>query len=673
MTEPLAFLADIYSRSRICNKRTGVVLSGSHQWQQQLARQFVQQSSDSRCFYVGQNCDLNEVVSDSAVKGLRFLGRECQILIFQDSIDFDANSFSASLGALQGGGLLIILASADESCFARKWLWRQYRELILINENDTTFSLPDYLLKPEAVLRTSEIFTQQAQAVELIKRVLFGHRRRPLVLTADRGRGKTSALGIAAAQILQSRDAHILVTAPSIKAVAPLFEHAVRLLPNSQRQDKFLLLFGKSTIRFISSDELLQSLPECDLLFVDEASAIPLPLLQAMTRHYHRCVFSTTIHGYEGAGRGFSLKFCQWLSSERPGYKQYHINVPIRWSENDPLENWLNQGFLLDSELPDLAEAMLEPLEFKFVDKSTLYAQPELFRHCFALLVNAHYQTSPNDVLMLLRDNACHLYGLFRADICVGCVCVVVEGKLDKQVIEPIMCGLRRPKGHLVPVSLACQYALTAPMQQSCVRIMRIAVHPQVQRRGLGRTMLQKLINEWQGRVDYMATSFGVTADLYDFWSESHFSPLRLGYSRDAASGCHSLIMARSLSNNSRCWLALVEQWFAWQFYQQLNTYYVDITPYLVNAFLVPHTTPKLEQLGKVVRYYAQGGSYYESVEPWLKTWLLMSNFTQPLDDILVVKVLQQKNWSDSCRLLNLSGRRELEQKLRECLSALLS
>ena len=41
----------------------------------------------------------------------------------------------------------------------------------------------------------------QQRAVDAVVRVVTGHRRRPVVLTSDRGRGKSAAFGIAAAQL----------------------------------------------------------------------------------------------------------------------------------------------------------------------------------------------------------------------------------------------------------------------------------------------------------------------------------------------------------------------------------------------------------------------------------------------------------------------------------------
>ena len=73
--------------------------------------------------------------------------------------------------------------------------------------------------------------------------------------------------------------------------------------------------FSEREIEFIAPDELaltLQTEPEFSQsawLLVDEAAMIPLPLLQECSQYFQHIVFSTTIHSYEGTGRGFELKF----------------------------------------------------------------------------------------------------------------------------------------------------------------------------------------------------------------------------------------------------------------------------------------------------------------------------------------------------------------------------
>ncbi len=78
---------------------------------------------------------------------------------------------------------------------------------------------------------------------------------------------------------------------------------------------------------------ILADKPAADLLLVDEAAAIPLYLLNALFSHYHRLVFSSTLHGYEGAGRGFALKFNTVLADKKLLAKQLTLVEPIRWAK----------------------------------------------------------------------------------------------------------------------------------------------------------------------------------------------------------------------------------------------------------------------------------------------------------------------------------------------------
>jgi tRNA(Met) C34 N-acetyltransferase TmcA len=72
----------------------------------------------------------------------------------------------------------------------------------------------------------------------------------------------------------------ILVTAPRLAAVAPLFHHAAAGLPGA-RSHNDRIEFGQGEIRFLPPDALCQGHEPADLLLVDEAAAIPAPLLSA--------------------------------------------------------------------------------------------------------------------------------------------------------------------------------------------------------------------------------------------------------------------------------------------------------------------------------------------------------------------------------------------------------
>ena len=119
---------------------------------------------------------------------------------------------------------------------------------------------------------------------------------------------------MAASQLI-GQGKQVLLTAPSRATVESVFKHA------------------KNPPAFFAPDDLLQTLPEGDVLLVDEAAAIPVPLLLQMLEHYPRCVFSTTLHGYEGSGRGFALRFQKQLDVRAPGWHAIRLHQPIRWAE----------------------------------------------------------------------------------------------------------------------------------------------------------------------------------------------------------------------------------------------------------------------------------------------------------------------------------------------------
>ncbi|MEL7384826.1 MAG: GNAT family N-acetyltransferase, partial [Pseudomonadota bacterium] len=492
-------------------------------------------------------------------------------------------------------------------------------------------------------------------------------------LTADRGRGKTSALGIACALLLEQKLLRILVTAPSIKAVEPVYQHAQRMLSTAQRVKKDRLEAGLGYIQFIAPDEILSALPECDLLLVDEAAAIPVPMLKQITEQYHRLVFSTTIHGYEGCGRGFALKFVDWLQKQRPGTKLCHLQQPIRWAVNDNLESWLYQAFLLDAELTPSQPAELGDISLINLRKSALISNPSVLKTCFALLVNAHYQTSPNDLLHLLQDEHCQIYVAQNKNEIVGVMLTVEEGNLDSNLVKDIQLGKRRPKGHLTPVTLINQLGYADVGALSTLRVMRIAVNPELQGQGIGQQMLKLLEQTTPPHISYLSTSFGATEELITFWKQSGFESIRLGSMRDAASGCYSLLMVRQCGSQ-QTWINEAKLLFEELLPLSAASTYPKLEPSLLRALLPTSVSTCPSHLTKrtLIECYAQGGNNFESVSVWIQQWLLQCGLAD-VSDLMISKLFLNKDWSECAKQYGFPGRKQVEAHIRNELQVLIA
>lgn len=679
MNSPLTFLSQLSQFAKRCDHRFGVVIRGQQQWQYALVEQYISNLPNPRVFQIGGTSFTTGIEALPMKKGHALLGRECDVLVCDFTSVFDANGFTAAAGALVGGGMLFIIPpeqSNTEQSLMGEWLDARIDPLVSINQGQSLPVLPDDGMTTSSV---DERFHQQKEAVSLIHKVLKGHRKRPLIITADRGRGKSSALGIASAEIMAEKPLTIFITAPSPKAVQPVFEHAEKLLKSVERISATCIRHNGAELRFVAPDELLTLRNECDLLLVDEAAAIPLPMLKRMVEHYHRLVFSTTVHGYEGSGRGFGLKFQTWLSQHRPGWKLYQIDQPIRWAEHDPLEQWLFDTFLLDAEAAELSDNLPREhstLTWELIDKTQSIKSPEKLTQCFALLVEAHYQTSPNDLMQLLEDPNMRLFGLFHEDACIGCVLTVDEGQLDSELVSAIQLGKRRPRGHLAPSILANHLGLGEAAEQKCMRIMRIAVHPDVQRCGNGQEMLSYLKREAIGRYDYLATSFGATRDLVDFWFDSGFILSHVGSQRDQASGCHALLMVHPLNETSKSWSEEVQSNFNANLDYLFSSTLNELEPEMVRALY-----SKLPCCGRgtqnpvLIQNYVGGGNSFDSVAYLLERLIrsLSADELGRVSDLLICKVIQKRSWAKCVLNYGLIGRKQAEAQLRNDVSRLLS
>ncbi|MGF1697291.1 GNAT family N-acetyltransferase [Vibrio lamellibrachiae] len=684
MSSSITFLSQLSSIAKHNNARFGVVLRGEKSWKTKTVEGVIEANKSNTIFQLGGE-SLPHTKRVSFKQGKQLLGQECQVLVCDFSDGFDANSFSAAIGTLVGGGTLIILyfdqvsddiePSLDSQNLDRKWLEQGLQKLINIQQGDHLPSLP-----VKEGCENEVGYREQEQAIEKTIHVVEGHRKRPLVLTADRGRGKTSALGLASATLMKSRSLTIIITAPSLATVAPLFKHAAESLSLTSLPNCSVLDYADehvtSTLRFVAPDEVIKTKIECDLLIVDEAAAIPIPMLKAYVESYHRLVLSSTIHGYEGSGRGFSLKFIPWLKLQRANSVDTHLRQPIRWKENDPLERWHNQTFLLDAEFEEgrsVESLDASSLVLTKLSKQELISHPEQLKRCFALLVNAHYQTSPNDLFHLLSDDQTELYATIWNGECVGCLLTVEEGGLSDDIITLVQQGKRRPSGQLVSVTLANQLGIAKAAKDKSIRVMRIAVHPDFQGKGIGSSMLGQLQD--LNTEHYLSTSFGATSELIHFWRQNGFVSVKLGSQRDKASGCYSVIMIKS---DRVDWLELAEAAFCANLEYRITDSLIDMEIDALRAILegaqlstVDLSDQEISQLSN----YVLGGTSFDSVA-YLIRRLLMESLRQVSDslqknnaslvsDLLISKVLQQKSWAECSPLVSATGRKQCESQLR--------
>ncbi|MDH5915350.1 GNAT family N-acetyltransferase [Vibrio splendidus] len=694
MTNPTnTFLHTLSDVAQHNDHRYGVVFNGDVDWQNTAISTFLQDKNAKSIFQIG-GVPFDDVTYAPVKKGQKLLGRECQILVCDFREQFDANGFSAALGSLAGGGLLLVLPpnvnEAEEvgsSGFGQRWLKGHFDKLISVSQaneaGDVTQASNAFPPKQNAEIGLDR-FEQQNMAVELVKKVLSGHRKRPLILTADRGRGKSSTLGIAAAQLLVERHGlDIIVTAPSVKAIEPVFFHAIQRLEVIEVVNATHIRHQGGSLRFVAPDDLLKSKPDCDLLLVDEAASIPIPMLKSMVGIYHRMVFSTTVHGYEGSGRGFGIKFESWLSVHRPGWKGFKLEQPIRWNNNDPLEAWLFDCFLLGNdasltesavdEIDGFSADAINQLNLVELSKAECLANPEQLQQCFSLLVDAHYQTSPNDLMQFLSNPAIRLYAAWQQDECLGCMLVTEEGGLDSELIAQVQLGKRRPQGHLAPVLLANQFGCIQAATSRCLRVMRIAVSARHQGLGIGRWMLAQL-SQQTSQADYLATSFGATSELISFWRGSEFEAVHIGHQRDQASGCHSVLMVKALNLNSQGWINQVQNHFERSYCFLVSGSLVSLETDMVRVLLPKSVDTVSEFETQLVRNYVNGGNSYDAISFSVLNLILLGNDRNiGISDLLIAKVVQQKEWGTCVEQFNLVGRKQAEIQFRKDVDVLLA
>ncbi len=390
-----------------------------------------------------------------------------------------------------------------------------------------------------------------------------------VVVESDRGRGKSSAAGLAAGALALD-GADVLVTAPAYRNAAEVFARARERIdaadadgtenatddPAADDDDstadppdddpRCIHTPGGGRVRFASPAVATDLPADPDVVLVDEAAALPVRLLDEFLAA-PAVAFCTTVHGYEGAGRGFSVRFRDRLTDSEFSTRDVRLDEPIRYAPDDPVESWAARALALDAR-PAVPEAVtgttVDDVRYRTLDPDELLADETLLGEAFGLLVAAHYRTEPNDLARLLDAPNLSARALVADDRVVAVTMLAREGGLPAETRHAMYEGAR-VRGNMVPDVLTSQLRDEHAAEPSGIRTVRIATHHALRGRGLGSRLLEEVHAEFADAIDYFSVGFGATPRLLRFWRRAGYRTVHLSTTRNDASGEYSAIMIR--------------------------------------------------------------------------------------------------------------------------------
>ena len=531
-----------------------------------------------------------------------------------------------------------------------------------------------------------------------------------VIITADRGRGKSAAVGLflgALAKMNAGKGAFgryiILVTAPRPYNVYTLFEFAEKALkvlgedPTVHKNPPEIRGRGY-IITYIQPAEApkIAIKEKAEIIAVDEAAGIPVPILFKILKSAPKVIYSSTIHGYEGAGRGFSIRFLKNLKGMK-NVRHYHVTMeePIRYASNDPIERWLFDTLLLDAEPVKLDENDLRAitnlkvrLEKVNLEELFLGRKEDDLRQFIGIYVFAHYRNEPKDLAIMADAPHYEAYALrVPSGRIVTSLLVALEGGLPKKVIWEIYKDKSaEPSGHLIPVAIEKHYrTITFPKLRG-YRIVRIATHPDVMSKGLGSKALKELIKIAQERgFAWIGAGFGANERLLRFWLKNKFVPIHVSPMRNKVSGEYTTIVIRPLKEELEQIVREYYREFRIRLVEWLRYVHYDMEPRLARLLLKggyiwgrverPYRyEPRLTEVQKKrIAAYHMGILSYElasdAIQELIKAYFIDEDPDKPeLDEltelVIIARVLQARTWAQTLDLVNENLTRKKAMKL---------
>uniref|UniRef100_A0A1I8C298 RNA cytidine acetyltransferase n=1 Tax=Meloidogyne hapla TaxID=6305 RepID=A0A1I8C298_MELHA len=477
-------------------------------------------------------------------------------------------------------------------------------------------------------------------------------------ITAARGRGKSTAMGLAVAGTIGLGFSNICVTSPTPENLKTFFEFVLKgfeaigyqehadfevVKSLDPAMDKCIVKINvfrrhRQTIQYITPTDFGKLL-HAELVVIDEAAAIPMPLVKKLINGSNLVFLASTISGYEGSGRSLSLKLLEQLR------KQQINNL-------EKEENNKNKKRLFELTL----------------DESIRYGNGD---------PAAHYKNSPDDLQLLSDAPAHHLFVLMSpiasdqnyVPQIMAVIQICLEGAISKQTVASKQ-G-KKVAGDLIPWTI-CQQFLDNEFSllygarigmgygSAAVRMLQKyfkgdfglienleneklkkerdekinkPVEEEEDMEGIEeeiieeeeeeeneeedntsnltpRTNLPPLLERLNQRraesLDYIGVSFGLTLPLLKFWKRCNFVPLYIRQSKNGLTGEHNCIMINTITikdeekeknlisqtiNSDGTWLLSFFEEFRKRFISLLGICFNDFSPHMAFSLLCINST----------------------------------------------------------------------------------
>ncbi len=502
------------------------------------------------------------------------------------------------------------------------------------------------------------------------------------VIVADRGRGKSAATGLAIAYTLinfKSQKCRVTITAQTISQTQSVFlflslglekNNLEFRIQKSDDQIVGIYLTKGSKIEYRNPEEISKDI-KTDILIVDEAAAFPQEKLTEFLFSKNKKILISTIHGYEGTGRSFQHKILNMIK-KRPRFEHqvYTLNNPIRYAEGDSIEELLKNTFLLQVEKPSIEIDEFNNLNnnaklLTLNEPSELFSERnfELLREVMGLLIYSHYRNQPND-LLLIADSYRHSLAYLTGSIQDRHNSILLACQLAKEGALPDNIALKIDEGHfiegdLIP-AIGIRYFSPDFAKLKGLRIVRIATHPELKNKGLGRMAIERILKQYN-TLDWIGVSFGATVKLLKFWKKFGFKIIHIRPIKTPETSEWNIVLVKPLSDQAQVFIEQTSRDFFFQFIHLLKQSLFELKPELVLLIMqscvsIPNYQVRITQSGnyRLKKYNAGYLNFLLAVDVLQE--LAIAYFVTPLDIklsssqemLLISRILQGRTWGQT-------------------------